>query len=1089
MMELIQSRRVDDLADRLARELAQAPSDPFTPEIVLVDQPGMEQWLAQRIAYRLGVCCAVRFVRPQTFVSDLLSDNPDRADPYSHEALRWTLRRIFEEPLGDELAAVRGYIDDPSDAPEVRRRKRSALADRMAEVFGRYLRYRGERLQAPPEGPNDWQTTLWRRVQAAIGAPTPLDQLRALNERLHSGRVLIPHRVHVFGLSTLPPHTLRALAALSQHCPVRWLRLLPSRPALEATGERLEKLPRLLRVLSTVDRDLESLLRAHVPQLRREYLDTDPPPSTTTLSALQHDLAHATRRGSVHGGERALPALDDTLQLHACHGQTRQVEVLRNALLELFANEQASLQPRDVVVLCPNIAVWSPLIRAEFDDGWTDEPAPDAPTPSPGFPRLRHMVADRRMRAENPVARALLTLMELAQGRVHASAVLDLLSQPVVRAAFGLSADDLGEVQRLFAETGFRWGLDAAHRAQHERPDDTTHTLRFALDRLLLGMAMDSLDTRTFGGVLPLDDVEAGVARVAGPLAVFCDALCASLPEMATERPISEWVTTLEGLLDCFVRVAPDRQWQMAQVTETLATARTAAMAAGATMPLSVQEVAHYLSGRCNVPLHAQGFVSGAITFCELMPMRSIPFRVVCLLGLDEDAFPRRTARLNFDWLESTPRPGDRDPRAEDHYLLLEAIMAARDHLIVTWAGYSSRSNAELPAPPMVQELADTVARMTRGGDRVVRHHPLHAFSPREFGWDDRSHRRMTPRGFDHRMRDAAEALCRARTAEPAFLDGPLDAPEDLLAVVLLRDVRRCLEKGTLWYLMERVLRVQEPRDLEPTNDTDPLEPDPLERWAVGDACLHHLEDHGLPPDESLRLLRLNGQLALGTSGDATFEIAHAEASRVAERVRELVGDANPEAVDVDFEIGGVRIQGRIGGLTGGRRVFSSFTRAGDGRLLAAWFEHLLLRCVRPEQTIDTHLINRGDAEAPVEHVLLGDAATPEVARDHVESLVALFVHAHRLPVPFVPAPSRAYAAALTEGASATDALAAARLSYEASRPSLPDMPCYSRLMPEGPSAERSVGGVSLPEGWSFGEIAERVWSPLLAALDEGADS
>jgi len=1103
-MEVIYSSRVEELADRLAAALADAPPDPFTPDVVLVEQSGMARWLAQRIAHLNGVCCNVAFVHPDTYMARLLgrtTEPGDSCDPYSVEALHWTLRRLLEDLPSGALGPVHQYVMDRDDSLAVQRRKRSALAARLAAMYRRYLFYRGDMLSEwAAGGGDDWQAELWRAVRSAIAKPTPVEQLAASGDWDAPGAIGDgnPQRVCVFGLSGIAPLLLRALASLSQRRAVTLFRLLPSVPALQAVSqEQIEALPPLLRRLSTVDRDFNALLNTYAPDAASAYLTAgvEDAQDATTLAALQADLRHARHRGRAQPSDAPpLSTLDSTVQIHACHGQIRQVEVLRNALLRLFADESAGLQPRDVVVMCPNIELWSPLIRAVFDDGVVEHRDTEGPLESPGFPRLRHMVADRSVRKENPVAEALLRILDLALGRMPSTAVLDLLTLDVVRSRFGFDAEDLGDVQRLLTESGFRWGLDAAHRAEEHRPEEATHTLRFATDRLLLGLAMDGHDTRTFHSVLPIDDAEAGPARVAGAVAVFCSALAETVRGLRAARPFPDWVETLEEVLDRFVKVTPNQQWLLAQVTEMLAQSAAAAKAAGASMELSLQEIVQVVSGRCSVPLNTPGFVSGAITFCALLPMRSIPFKVVCLLGMDDGEFPRRVRRASFDALEKERLPGDRDPRTDDRYLLLEAIMAAREHLIVTYAGYSARSNAELAAAPAIAELIDTVARLgLRPGQDlatvradVVRRHPLHAFSPREFGWDDRTQASIEPQGFDQRMLAAAHALCAPRHEPAPFLNDPLEPPSDALETIRLLDLRRCLEKGTLWYLMERVLGVREPRDLEPINDEDPLQLDPLERWAVGAGCMTQIESCDRPLGETRRLMRLGGLLPLGTAGDVEFDAVHAEASRVVERAEALNGPLTSESIDVDLAVGDVRLVGRIDGIVGSRRVLSGFSRMNEGRVLAAWFEHVVLAVVTG-RAIETHLISRGTADEAAEVSIASTVGMRARAGQTLQELVDLFVMARQWPIPFVPKPAQLFAANVADGQSPEAALKAAQSAFKKARFHGPGEPCHARLMPEGLTLERRVGAVELPDGWDFAAVACRVWGPALDAMDEVA--
>ena len=158
--------------------------------------------------------------------------------------------------------------------------------------------------------------------------------------------------------------------------------------------------------------------------------------------------------------------------------------------------------------------------------------------------------------------------------------------------------------------------------------------------------------------------------------------------------------------------------------------------AASATLALSELRalLGRRLAGR---PTRAN-FRTGELTVCTLVPMRSVPHRVVCLLGLDDGAFPRRSPRDGDDLLLADPHLGDRDPRTEDRQMLLDALLAARETLIITYNGNDERTNAALPPAVVVGELLDAVdatARRAHGRarDQVVTHHPLQPFDPRNF--------------------------------------------------------------------------------------------------------------------------------------------------------------------------------------------------------------------------------------------------------------------------------------------------------------------------------------------------------------------
>ncbi|MGH7291879.1 MAG: exodeoxyribonuclease V subunit gamma, partial [Myxococcota bacterium] len=362
-----------------------------------------------------------------------------------------------------------------------------------------------------------------------------------------------------------------------------------------------------------------------------------------------------------------------------------------------------------------------------------------------GRPRIPNRFADRPVRADNEVAEAFTALLGLLRGRLTAAEVLDVLRRDPVRARFGIAGDDLELVRRWITETGVCWGIDADHRAAHDQPAADQNTWRFGLDRLLLGYAMPGDGLVQFGDALPYDDLEGGEAVLLGRLADFCDALFTAQATLAAPRSPAGWRDELGRLLERLVARSPATAHQHELIRAGLATLAARAEAAGFAELLRLETVQAQLDDELQRGATAHGFLSGGVTICELLPMRSIPFKLVCLLGMNDDAFPRQGRPLGFDRIAAQPRPGDRSVRDDDRYLFLEALLAARQQLVISYVGQRITDNQPLPPSVVVQELLDTIERTFVAPDgqtvaaRIVVTHPLQPFSPRYFrGAEDR---------------------------------------------------------------------------------------------------------------------------------------------------------------------------------------------------------------------------------------------------------------------------------------------------------------------------------------------------------------
>ncbi|MBM4320263.1 MAG: exonuclease V subunit gamma, partial [Deltaproteobacteria bacterium] len=830
-------------ADSLARVLCVPAGGPMQPEWVVVHSRGMERWLSQQLAQRLGVCANVHFPFPAKVLHELTGPAAPSGgavgEAWSPPRLVWSILRQLPGLLGEEafapLLGCLGAGEQAAAGPDAAGmgrpvdRRAYLLARRIADTFDRYVTFRPEMVlgwDAPSQEEQDWQPLLWRSLRRVIAAPHLADLLRGPGAALRLDG--LPPRLCFFAISTLPPFFLELLGRLAREREVYLFVLCPAREYTGAIRSRkeiarelkgalregvlpeqlhLEEGNPLLASFGRLVREFQIVLEGteagcpydELPgDLFVEPISAGGPGSPTMLQLLQSDVLHLRQRGTGRSDDperfpppRPVAAGDRSISIHACHGPMRQVEVLRDELLGLLAADP-TLQPRDIVVMAPDIEAYAPLLEAVLVDG--DPPrrgggaagagagAGAAPEVAEGegqpgrvgFPSLPFRIADRSLRQENVVAEALLALLELAGGRTPASAVLDLLALPPVRRRFAIAAEELPMIRQWVGESGIRWGIDREHRQEHGQPGYQENTWRFGLDRLLLGVAMAGEGRRFFGGVLPYDELEGQTTDLCGRFVEFGETLFAELQELAAPRPLAGWRERLGRLLQAMTAVEDDEVWLQQQLRDLLDEIVQYAGNSGFSGELDRDCLSLLLEQGTSGKGPASGFGSGAITCCAMVPLRSIPFRVVCLLGMDDGAFPRAATRLGFDRLAADPRLGDRDPREEDRYLFLEALLSARQQLIITYTGRSIRDNERLPPAVPVGELLDVLSASffpEEGGaeqaagegagraadlrERLISEHPLQPFSPQSFCAGGPG-----PRSFDLRYLAAARRLC-----------------------------------------------------------------------------------------------------------------------------------------------------------------------------------------------------------------------------------------------------------------------------------------------------------------------------------------
>ncbi|CPV97439.1 Exodeoxyribonuclease V%2C gamma subunit (RecC) [Mycobacteroides abscessus] len=989
------------LADGLARLLAEPAPDPFTEELVLVPAKGIERWLSQRLSDRLGVCAGVRFRSPRSLIAEITGTVED--DPWSPEALVWPLLSVIDEHLDEPwarpLATHLGQFE-AGEERELRQGRRYAVARRLAGLFTSYARQRPELLISwldddAVEPDLAWQPPLWRALVSRVDAVPPHvrhDQVRA---RLREAPSDLPPRISLFGHTRLPVTDVELLDALATHhelylwlphpSDALWQTLASDRdrgpvPRREDIAHRSVRHP----LLATLGRDVRELQRALPEPTSDEYL-SGTTFSDSLLGWLQSDLA----ADEVRPQGRALAAHDHTVQVHSCHGPARQIDVLREVLLGLLADDP-TLEPRDILVMCPDIETYAPLISARFGLG---ESVPGA---HPAH-QLRVRLADRALVQTNPLLTVAGQILSLASGRATASEVLNLAEATPVRMRFGFTDDDLDAITAWVREANIRWGFDPEHRAPYG-VDFLHNTWRFGIDRVLAGVAMSEDSHTWLGATLPLDDVSSNRVELAGRFAEFVSRLHTTVTALSGTRSLAEWLTILSTGIDALATDSED--WPRSQMLREFAEIQDAAV------PISLQLsdiralLDRHLAGR---PTRAN-FRTGTLTVCTMVPMRSVPHRVVCLVGLDDGVFPRLGAVDGDDALARDPMTGERDIRSEDRQLLLDAIGAATETLVLTYTGANEYSGQARPPAVPLAELLDTLDITTSHPVRDQIHitHPLQPFDIRN----------VTPGGvlpghpftFDSTALIAARAAAGARAERPPFICGPLPAPD--VTDVALTDLAAFFNHPIKGFF--RALDYTLPWDVDGVSDDMPVEIDALEEWTVGDRLLADML-RGMTPADAQQAEWRRGTLPPGQLGWRRVSELRDRCAALAAETRGYRTD-DSRAFDIDIDLGGGRrVTGTVSPVFGERLVSVTYSRLDAKHLLQSWIPLVALTAHDHQREWSAVCIGRARRGPQPLVRSLGRPTDPlGVLRD----LVAIYDAGRREPLPLPLKTSYAWAQA-----------------------------------------------------------------------------
>jgi exodeoxyribonuclease V gamma subunit len=945
MLHLHHADRLEPLLVEMASVLSVPPADAFQPDVVVVPTVGMGDAAMAGLGQRLGasgslgdgVVANIEFIFPGQFVSRALGREPG----VRHQLDRWHVSALTWSVL--ELVAS-GDHDVPG--PDRSTHERWALARRIADLFDRYATQRPDLIMAWAKGrdedgtgaelpPNhQWQARLWRAVRRTIGEPSPPEQLPMLFDALSSGQVTpqLPDRVCLFGFGSVAPAQLRVLQALGGVRDVHLFLRHPSRGAWESVETGVGG-----RLVARTSEDVVGAVRHPLlgswgrPALEtrslivgvrdiewRSVSSAPPTPPSSLLAALQAGV-HLDRAPAriPH-----LDASDGSVQVHACHGETRQIEALRDALGHLFVADP-TLAAHDVVVLCPDLDRFAPLIEAVFARG--------------ALP-VAVRIGDRSLSTAEPIVEALQAALVLVSGRATLSEMLALAQFEPVRRRFGWTLDDVEQLAHWCGEIGAKWGLEAGHRAEWGVPGSVrSGTWRSFVDQLLAGSAIAAPTPHVvLGDVVPYDPVGADELDLIGSVADLVARLIDLHDLVRDERPVGEWIELLQRLVDDLCAVDPDEMWRRQAVLGQLRQIDDAAL--GPDGPnrvlLGLADVRALLADGLHDRPGRLPLRSGAVTVSSLVPQSGVPARVVCLLGLDDGTL-RGGSFDGDDILGVRPCIGERHPRFESRQLLLDAVLSARDALLITCTGADITTNKATPFTVPLVELLDTVGDLVDLDDQlgpVVVRHPRHGFDDRALRPSGLGTTRPGPFTFDPAMLDAALAK---RSASASTLDAG-DAwsrwalPPAPISHVDLDELLDAVRRPAQVYLRRR-LDIRLPGESVALEDGLPVEASALHRAQLGRELLAALGSDSSVTDvaEWREAVRLHGWLPPGELGSATIQTVseQAELLQMAAQVAGVPVHA-VEAIEVEqaieVEIAGrlerVELSGTIGHLVVGDR-------------------------------------------------------------------------------------------------------------------------------------------------------------------------
>ncbi|NVK23324.1 MAG: exodeoxyribonuclease V subunit gamma [Gammaproteobacteria bacterium] len=788
MLNVFQSNRLEALVTILAEQVKlPANNNVFSSDTIMVQSPGMSQWLKQQLAEHNGIVANLDFPLPSSFIwrlyQELLEGVPAQS-PFNKDRMTWKIYQLLPKRVEQtEFAAIKQYlalevsttiekglVDDSSssDADDsYSQLRRYQLSQKIADVFDNYLMYRQHWLDHWQQGFNDlpkdgseddikhqeWQAILWRDVVVAteqqyVGneQENPLHRAQMhqlLIEKLQQAATneltnVLPSRLFVFGISTMPQHQLQVLDALSQHIDVQILWLNPCSQYWGdiLSDKTLARLNQKQTAIATINVEQKQQyfvvgnpLLASWGRIGRDYLDilTNSDfaihdvfidiESNSILSDIQRDIVNLEFRGQQlplspeqirsNLGQKPLKKKDDSLLIHNCHSRFRELEVLKDKLLGWFEND-ADLLPKDVLVMMPNVDQYAPFIDAVFSRT-TGSSTQNSENLTESDTYIPYTIADRGGLLEDPLLNAFTQFLRLPESRFTVSELLDYLELPVLMHKFDISGHELELIKFWLQECHVRWGKSAQHKAKWGLPEINLNTWAYGLQRMVLGFALGK--DEVWHDILAYQHIEGFDATILAKLLDYFQFILHCEHQLTDDKELAQWHETIECLLSLWLadtELSLNEQLSVQKIRDANLVMQGYQQDQDFDGKIGFKIVHQFFQEHLNEGGVAQRFLAGSMNFCTLMPMRSVPFKIICVLGLNEGDYPRHVDPISFDLVGlNTPRKGDRSRKFDDRYLFLEALVSAREKLHLSYVGQSSKNNQTLMPSVILSELMD----------------------------------------------------------------------------------------------------------------------------------------------------------------------------------------------------------------------------------------------------------------------------------------------------------------------------------------------------------------------------------------------
>ena len=1042
-MNLYTSNSLNFLAERLGHLLFEKKKDPLVQETIIVQSIGMQRWISLKLAQQFGVLLNCNFPFPQKFAEDVFSaviPEYQLSSLYEPQSLVWTIMRLLQHCINEKpFQHIKQYLTVSDVISYIRLFQ---LSQRLAYMYDEYIVYYCNDIVQWENKNNadEWQIMLWKYIYHAISIdPHDCHKAHLLNyflEALKNNntkkamKAALPERIFLFGITALPEYYIMLFKALSSFIDVYIFQLNPSKEywfdiRSEQSITRIKK--KLLAKKQMVDDfhfETGNPLLASSGTLGREYigllLDYDAAENIndetqyqignndTLLGHIQSDICCLINRGKDSNAAKIpIKSNDDSITIHSCHSPLREVEVLRDYIYNILNNE--NIVPNDIVVMAPDIDKYSPFIAAVFDEVMLKKE---------GLPLLPYTIADQSFKTASRYISAFVDLLDALTGRMEADIVMELLDYDEIATVFAISKQDVAVYQDWVSRVNVRWGKDAKHREQFIQKESKAFTWQYAMERFLMGYAVPE-NTGIIDDIVPFDCVEGTAAQRLGNFIMFLKTLFSFHTIAGQKHSISEWAARLEQLMSSLLvnndTVSNDIVFVQSLLQQLVATSATLQITDEIDFIVIKDWINTYLAGQ----RVSTNFLRKGITFCQLLPMRSIPFQVVCLLGMNDGQFPRIDERLSFDILknkEKQPRCV-RSKRNDDRYLFLESMLSAQKKLFISYEGQSPVDLSLKQPSLVVAELMDYIEQGFQCSDTaqsisnfILTKHHLHRFHNNYFNNDSKKY------SYSKLSYHESKAWYGSKHRYHLLVQTPVAV--DQMPFHITMDDFISFFKNPARYFIKNVLGISLAENVNDIASDEPFSINGLEHYQLTNELCQRLINGGDSYGYKV-LLKKQGKLPDGDLGDIIFEDAQSQVMDFVAKVKSKI-TCDAEQHELHYTSNNNLVITGNPYLYANQQIYYRYATIKPDDRLHALLWHLFVCATQSDECNDkftTLLIGKDNdknkyKELTYQHLL------KEKSINDLEQLVSIFLQGQSTILPFFPKTSYVYYNAVTDGTS-----------------------------------------------------------------------